>query len=86
MSRDTKFSRRNLLAATGAGITAGLAGCGDGDDTSVETEAQETETEEPEFEINVDIPEEFEEGENVEGVIEIENTGKHQASTVQTTV
>ena len=81
-NEDTTTTRRNYLRTAGAlGVTAGLAGCGgngsSSDDSSdtVDTGDDGSDTSEPDFSISLDIPEEFEEGEEVENIIEVENNG-----------
>jgi len=81
-NEDTTTTRRNYLRTAGAlGVTAGLAGCGgngsSSDDSSdtVDTEDEDRDTGEPDFNVSLDMPDEFEEGEQVENIIEVENNG-----------
>ena len=81
MGRERKFSRRNLLAATGAAITTGLAGCGgneeDTDNHSTDTDDSRddiSDTGEAEFDISVNLPEQPVIG-DPNAAITVENTG-----------
>jgi len=72
--------RKFIEGAASAALGASLAGCNEDTEPNDQTtdtpqETEQDETGEPEFDLNVEIPEEFEEGENIESAIKIENTG-----------
>ena len=83
MNREKVNKRQFLKGLGGLGATVGLAGCGDTDNGSpvddssdtVDTEDDGSDTSEPDFNISLDTPDEFEEGEQVENIIEVENNG-----------